>query len=159
MVIKILVPLDGSELAAKILPRVEELAKTYQAQVTLITIGHFASSVAALDSTSEVLNEAAAYEKKISERYLQKTANALQEKGLKVDWVYEEAVPAEAIVAYADRQKMDLIAMATNGKGGISWVLGSVAEKVASLATVPVLLLGVMEFKVPPLKEECFIGV
>jgi len=26
---KILVPLDGSELAVKILPRVEELAKTY----------------------------------------------------------------------------------------------------------------------------------
>ncbi len=159
MVIKILVPLDGSELAAKILPRVEELAKTYQAQVTLISIGHFASSVAILDSTLGILNEAAAREKEISERYLQKTANALQEKGLKVDWVYEEAVPAEAIVAYVNRQQVDLIAMTTNGKGGISWMLGRVAEKVASTATVPVLLLGVMEFKVPPLKEESFIGV
>lgn len=141
MVIKILVPLDGSELAAKILPRVEELAKTYQAQVTLISIGHFASSVAALDSTSEILNEVAARAKEISERYLQKTANTLQDKGLKVGWVYEEAVPAEAIVSYAEGRQMDLIVMATNGKGGFPWVLGSVAEKVASLATVPVLLL------------------
>jgi nucleotide-binding universal stress UspA family protein len=159
MVIKILVPLDGSELAAKILPRVEELAKTYQAQVTLITIGHFSSSVGVLDSTSEVIKKAATYEKKISERYLKKTVNALQENGLNVDWVYEEGVPAEAIVAYAERQNLDLIAIATNGKGGVSWVLGSVAEKVASLATVPVLLLGVMDFKVPPLKEKHFIGI
>jgi len=159
MVIKILVPLDGSELAEKIFPRVEELAKTYQAQVTLITIGNFASSAGVLCSTLEVINKAAAHEKEISERYLEKTANALQKKSLKVDWVYEEAVAAEAIVAYADRQNMDLIAIATNGKGGISWVLGSVAEKVASLAAVPVLLLGVIEFKVPPLKEECFMGV
>lgn len=156
---KILVPLDGSELAAKILPRVEELAKTYQAQVTLITIGHFSRSVGVLDSTSEVINEAATYEKKISERYLKKIVNALQENGLKADWVYAEGVPAETIVAYADRQNMDLIAIASNGKAGEAWVLGSVAEKVASLATVPVLLLGVMDFKVPPLKEKCFIGI
>jgi nucleotide-binding universal stress UspA family protein len=159
MVIKILVPLDGSELAAKILPRVEGLAKTYQAQVTLITIGHFSGFVGVLDSTSEVINETATYEKKTSERYLKKTANALQESDLKVDWVYEEAVPAEAIVAYADRQDMDLIAIATNGKGGASWALGSVAEKVASLATVPVLLFGVMDFRVTPIKKDYFIGI
>ena len=158
MVIKILVPLDGSELAAKILPRVEELAKTYQAQVTLITIGHFSSSIGVLDSTSEVIKEATTYEKKISERYLKKTVNALQENGLKVDWVYAEGVPAETIVAYAGRQNMDLIAIATNGNGR-AWIIGSVAEKVASLATVPVLLLGVMDFKVPPLKEKYLIGI
>ena len=32
---KILVPLDGSEIAAKVLPKVVELAKTFKAKVTL----------------------------------------------------------------------------------------------------------------------------
>lgn len=159
MALKILVPLDGSPLAAKILPRVEELAKSYQVHVTLIKIGSFAGSVTVLDSVANALNKAAAGAKEISESYLEKTANSLKKKGLKVDWVYVEAVPAEAIVAYADRRKMDLIAMTTNGKGGNSWVLGSVAEKVASLATVPVLLFDVMEFKLPPIKEVCVMGV
>lgn len=38
---KILVPLDGSELAAKVLPHVEDLAKALQAEVTLLPSGVF----------------------------------------------------------------------------------------------------------------------
>ena len=36
---KILVPLDGSDLAAQILPQVEELAKAFKSEITLITVG------------------------------------------------------------------------------------------------------------------------
>jgi len=155
---KILVPLDGSELAEKILPQVEDLAKTHKAQVTLFTAGHFATAAGALEGSPESVIEVAAHEKKISERYLKETATALEEKGLKVEWVYEEAMPAQAIVSYATDHQMDLIALATHGKGEVAWVLGSVAEKVASHATVPVLLLRVMEYKAPALKAEWFMG-
>jgi hypothetical protein len=41
--------------------------------------------------------------------------------------------------------------MSTHGKGEVAWVLGSVAEKVVSHATVPVLLLRVMKVKPPSL--------
>jgi nucleotide-binding universal stress UspA family protein len=155
---KILVPLDGSELAEKILPKVEDLAKTYQSQVTLITFGYLASAAGAIEATAEVIKEASAHEKRISERYLKKTADALEKKGVKVNWVYEEALPDHAIVHYAEKEKIDLIAMATHGKGEIAWVLGSVAEKVVSHATVPVLLLRVIKFKAPLLKEKWFMG-
>ena len=37
---KILVPLDGSELATKILPQVEDLVKCMRAEVTLLTVGN-----------------------------------------------------------------------------------------------------------------------
>jgi nucleotide-binding universal stress UspA family protein len=60
---KILVPLDGSELAAKVLPQVEDLAKTYQSQVTLITLGYFASAAGTLEATPKVIREAADQEK------------------------------------------------------------------------------------------------
>jgi hypothetical protein len=44
--------------------------------------------------------------------------------------------------------------MATHGKGEVAWVLGSVAEKVVTHATVPVLLFRVMEAKPLYTKEE-----
>ena len=155
---KILVPLDGSELADKILPQVEDLGKTHEAQITLLTVGHFATAAGALEGTPKGVNEAVAHEKRVCERYLEKTTNALKEKGLTVDWVYEEAMPAQAIVSYADKHKFDLIAMATHGKGEVAWVLGSVAEKVVSHATVQILLARVMEYKVPMFKPERFMG-
>jgi hypothetical protein len=39
--------------------------------------------------------------------------------------------------------------LSTHGKKEVAWVLGSVAEKVVSHATVPVLFLRVMEVKLP----------
>ena len=77
---KILVPLDGSELAAKILPQVEDLAKTYQAEVTLITLGHLASAAGGLEATPEVIREAADQEKRTSERYIAAYENLTGEK-------------------------------------------------------------------------------
>ncbi len=55
---KILVPLDGSELAAKILPKVEELAKLVDAHVTLISVSSEATDVAGMASP-EIFKEAA----------------------------------------------------------------------------------------------------
>ncbi|OPX19623.1 MAG: hypothetical protein BZ151_08295 [Desulfobacca sp. 4484_104] len=155
---KILVPLDGSKLAAKILPQVEELAKTCEAQVTLMTVGGAGMFRVEGSPSPDVFVEAAAQEKRVSERYLEDTANELKGKGIEVNTVYEEGMPAQQIIAYARDNNMDLIALATHGKGEVAWIMGSVAEKVVSHATVPVLLLRVIEFKPPALKEEYFMG-
>jgi nucleotide-binding universal stress UspA family protein len=153
----ILVPLDGSELAAKILPQVEELAKKCDAELTLITVGTGLGDTPAAPAP-EIFKEAAAHDQRSAERNLEKVATDLGAKGLKVKKVYKVGMPAREIIAYANANSMDLIALATHGKGEIAWVMGSVAEKVVSHATVPVLLLRVIEFKPPLLKEEFFMG-
>jgi nucleotide-binding universal stress UspA family protein len=154
---KILVPLDGSELAAKILPKVEELAKLCDAQVTILSVSSEATDVAGAASP-EVFQEAARHELKACQMYLGTTVKDLQGKGLKVDSACLEGIPARAIVKYAQDNNVDLIALATHGKGEVAWVLGSTAEKVLAHATVPVLLWRVMEYKPPLLKEEFFLG-
>lgn len=151
---KILVPLDGSELAAKVLPQVTELAKTCESQVTLIHVCH---TEAMGEATPGVLAAVPAAAKKACEAFLSKAAKDLADKGLKVDWACVEGVPAREIIGYADKNKLDLIAMATHGRGEVAWVMGSTAERVVSHATVPVLLFRVMEFKPPALKEEFFL--
>jgi nucleotide-binding universal stress UspA family protein len=151
---KILVPLDGSDLAAKVLPRVTELAKTFKSQVTLI---HVCYTDMVGEATPAVIKGAPAAAKKACEVFLAKAAKDLKAKGVNVSHVCLEGVPAREIIGYSDKKKIELIAMATHGKGEVAWVLGSTAEKVVSHATVPVLLFRVMEFKPPLLKEEFFL--
>lgn len=151
---KILVPLDGSELAAKVLPQVTELAKTFKSQVTLIHVCYIEMLG---EATPGILATAPAAAKKACEVFLSKAAKDLKAKGVNVSHACLEGVPAREIIGYASKNKKDLIAMATHGKGEVAWVLGSTAEKVVSHATVPVLLFRVMEFKPPLLKEEFFL--
>jgi nucleotide-binding universal stress UspA family protein len=150
---KILVPLDGSELAAKILPDVIAVAKCMNAQVTLLHVCYF-PNVAAMESLPPKM-ERQATEKEARECaiFLGKAAKELQLQGLNVNHECVEGVPAREIIAYAEANKIDLIALATHGRGEVAWVLGSTAERVVTHATVPTLLFRVMETKIPGYKD------
>jgi nucleotide-binding universal stress UspA family protein len=151
---KILVPLDGSDLAAKVLPTVVELAKNFNSQVTLF---HACHTEAHGEASPGVLAAAPAAEKKICEAFLSEAGKNLQDQGVDVNWICTEGVPARQIIGYAQKNNMDLICMATHGRGEVAWVLGSTAERVVTHATVPVMLTRVMAFKPPALKEEYFV--
>lgn len=147
---KILVPLDGSPLAAKIIPQVIELAKTHQAEVTLLHVCYTEFG----EASPGTMTAAAAQEAKKCEAFLGQIAKQFEAQGVKVTATCVEGSPAREIIGYAAANHLDLIAMATHGKGEVAWVLGSVAEKVVTHAKTPVLLFRVMEAKLPDLKTE-----
>jgi nucleotide-binding universal stress UspA family protein len=151
---KILVPLDGSDLAAKILPQVEKLAKAFKSEITLMTVGNLLSTATSEEFSYKNLEKFAADMKAAAEKNLGAHTSAMKAKGLKVNSVYAEGAPAREIIAYASGKGYDLIAMATHGRGEIAWVLGSVAEKVVSHATVPVLLVRVLNIDWPVSKKD-----
>jgi len=153
---KILVPLDGSELAAKILPQVVEMAKCFQAEVTLLHVCYYPIWTEIAEAPTAMLEKAREKELKWCSTFLGEAAKKLQAQGVTVKTGCVEGVPAREIIYYASKNKMDLIAMATHGKGEVAWVIGSTAEKVVTHATVPVLLARVIEVKPPLLKEEWF---
>ena len=144
---KILVPLDGSELAASILPQVEDLARSEQAEITLFTVGNISGLAHVAATDPSLVDSARGALKNAAEKNLTDLVNGMKEKGLKAGWVYREGIPAPEIVQYAADGSCDLIAMATHGRGEVAWVLGSVAEKVISHASMPVLLMRVIEAK------------
>ncbi len=151
---KILVPLDGSSLAEKILPNVVELAKCMDAQITLLHVCYFPNA-AAMEALPPKMEETAAEgEVKECAMFLGKVAKDLQMQGLNVVFECVSGLPAREIIAYADTKDIDLIAMATHGRGEVAWVLGSTAEKVVAHATAPTLLFRVMGTEVPKLKEN-----
>jgi nucleotide-binding universal stress UspA family protein len=152
---KILVPLDGSELAAKVLPTVVELAKKFNSQVTLIHACH-TEDFGSGEASPAVAKSAPITAGKVCEAFLSKTGNDLKGQGLNVSWVCAEGVPAREIIGYAHKNKMDLICMTTHGRGEVGWVMGSTAERVVSHSPVPVMLVRVIEFKPPPKFEAEF---
>jgi len=131
---KILVPLDGSELAELALPYVAQLAATLGSEITLLTV------IGASDEhdKNRVYLEGVAKEiKQDAGKHLKKDDGAV-----KVKIAVVVGNPAEKIVDYAATGKISLIVMASHGRSGIGrWALGSVAEKVVRAGSAPVLLV------------------
>jgi nucleotide-binding universal stress UspA family protein len=152
---KILVPLDGSDLAAKVLPKVVEMAKTFKSKITLLHVCSTPVGFGVGQATPGTIKQAEAQEQKWCSTFMAKAAKDLKDQGVDVKSVCVEGETAREIIGYAEKNKMGLIALATHGRGEMAWVLGSTAEKVVSHATVPVLLFRVIEFK-PVLKEVYF---
>lgn len=139
MVRKILVPLDGSKLAEKILPRLEKW------------VGHGRSEVHCLrvvvSYRIDPKEEKEEREKLIKEawKYLEKVVSRLRKKRMKAYATVVYGKDAVQICDFARKNKFDLIAMATHGRSGISrWALGSVADKVLNCSDVPVMLTRVL---------------
>jgi nucleotide-binding universal stress UspA family protein len=130
---KILVPLDGSELAEAIVPHAEAVADRHQAEVILLQVL----------SAKRVNPERAAKERHESEDYLMGVEQRLLEKGMNARYTIRHGSdPAAEIVDYAEVNKVDLIAMSTHGRSGMSrWLFGSVASRVLQGTSKPILLI------------------
>jgi nucleotide-binding universal stress UspA family protein len=137
---KILVPLDGSALAECVLPHVKAIAAGCGVrQLVLLRVVEPipAETPPALDF--EALQKAGV---KTAEYYLAETKAKLTKEGLKVEAKVLTGRPAETITDFAKRNKVDLIALATHGRSGISrWVFGSVADRLVRSSSVPILLI------------------
>jgi nucleotide-binding universal stress UspA family protein len=132
---KILVHLDGSNLAEGILPRGEWLAKIHGAEVTLlrVAVAHTFPGMDPVQHQVSVVREA--------EEYLAKVEENLKSVGVNARAVVRYGHDAQEIVEHARNRDFDLIAMSTHGRTGLTqFVLGSVASKVIHTATIPILL-------------------
>ena len=127
---KILVPLDGSDLAELAIRHAQEIARGARSEILLLQAINFPYPVvpeAALVPDTKWLAGA----KKDASRYLEGIAAPLREAGMRVRTLMDERPPADAILHVAAGEGVDLIIMSTHGRGGLSRMLmGSVAESV-----------------------------
>ena len=146
---KMLVPLDGSELAELVLPHVEALASAKDGAAEVVLAGICEPLVLPPATTPETsvnwgtaADEYLAKSKKSAEKYLSRVQKGLIDAGLKVTLEVLEGDPAAVIVDYASRKQVNLIVMATHGRSGIGrWAYGSVAQKVLHGGSSPILLV------------------
>jgi nucleotide-binding universal stress UspA family protein len=142
----IIFPLDGSELAESVLPSVEELAKNFDLEVTLL--GVYGVPYAA-SSGSEGFYSPTRIDEFIDRlrietiEYLEKKAAELKSKGFsKVSFVAKEGLAADEIISTARHTPDNLLAMCSHGRAGVTrWLLGSVTETVVRHSGEPVLVV------------------
>lgn len=122
---KTLVPLDGSIESEAVIPYIKELAYKLKTEVTLLQV------VAEPDDASADV-----------ESYLEKMVNLLKSEDITINYEIRVGAAAEEIIKLADEASVDMIAMSTHGRSGISrWTLGSVADRVLQAGNTPILLV------------------
>ena len=147
MATQILVPLDGSSLAEQALPCAMALSQGLAAELVLF------GAVSIPPDTQEILDKAGVKADALLEQlkaeaneHLREVVRQLREAGLTARHVIQCGPAAEAIVGYAEQMDIRQIVMATHGYTGPNrWTHGSVAERVLQSASVPVLLVRVLE--------------
>jgi len=140
---KILVPLDGSERAEKVLPYVEDLARQFKSEVLLLLVVEMVPertgrAPASMPVPQETYDNA--YNDSL--RYLNGVQDSLSRIGVvsTVHMVWGHVVPT--IVEFAAREKVHLVAMASHGRSGLSrFYYGSVAAGVLHRVECPLLLI------------------
>jgi nucleotide-binding universal stress UspA family protein len=141
MVTRILVPLDGSQLAEHALAVAAKLARSSDGTLILIQALPM-TSVYASFYVPEVLPPANEEEEPRARAYLTQQAGLPMLSGLSVETAVLTGPPALSILEAAANHKADMIVMTSHGRSGLSrWVFGSVAEHVARQANTPVLVL------------------
>jgi nucleotide-binding universal stress UspA family protein len=165
MLEKILVPLDGSELAEAVLPYVEEICQRCDsAEVILLRVVRLPSARSggvfrpssehstelrpASQTDAEIARHPIYLEQELAsaraevEASLQPVVQRLRSGNIAARIVVAFGRPVYQIVRFAEREGMDLIAMSTHGRSGLTrWILGSVADRVTRGTRLPVLLV------------------
>ena len=159
---RILVALDGSELAERVLPHVEALGRALGSTLVLLR------ATTSPETITSTLDAGATYrpdagpmlpttagidpmpainaEREMMDDYLTTIAERLMEHGLHVQIRQPMGPASDAILRLADELDVDLIAMTTHGRTGMGrLVFGSVAGEVLHLSTRPLLLVRVKD--------------
>ena len=136
---RILVPLENGKSDAAILRHVSQLAKLLGSDVLLL---HVADGWAARNM--EQLNLRESQEMKDDRAYLERMADELRTAGVKADALLAAGDPAKEIAAAAEREKVDLIAMATHGHSLLGDVMhGTTATALRHVSRIPILMVRV----------------
>ena len=137
---EILVPLDGSLLSEYILPQAERFACAFGSKLTLL------HAVPSQEGECAGLTPSQKRARADIVRYLQTVEDTLKKRGLKVSWTIRCGDPAEEIAWYVQQHNIDMVIMATHGRGeAYHRDLGSVAAEALQRIQVPVVLLRVPE--------------
>lgn len=145
---RILIPLDGSDLSERALLPAFELAKKFQAQITLLRV--VLADLLALASAGSgpqylhLSDMREANERAECEAYLQAIQTQQRASGVPVTTQVVVGAAPELIVRIADQCGAELIVMSTHGRSGLNrFLYGSVAEAVLRGTQLPLLLIPV----------------
>ena len=145
---KILVTIDGSESSKKATEYAISLAKKYDAQLIILYVLYselgFAYSNLLGVTTPKAIQDVLETQKNEVQKWFDEVKNKLKTSNISVTdkiIISASSIVGE-IVAFADKEKIDLIILGTRGRTGFKkLLLGSVAEGVVTYSSCPVMVV------------------
>ncbi len=143
----ILVPLDGSQLADCVLPHVLAMARSFNAEVTLLRMlekNQTGTSAQLFDLLNWQIN------KTRSNLYLDKLKTRLQESKVRTQAVVLEGLVADGITEYAQNYGMKLIILSSHGRNGLTqWGISSITQKIILSAQTSLFIVRARQYRTP----------
>ena len=140
---KILVPLDGSPRAEAILEHLPSWVSSPAGEIVLLLVVQAPIVTAGFKTIS--IEKSRLEAQRLTQEghdYLNQVAQRMGDRGLKVRSIVEVGAVVETIMAVASREAVDLVAMASHGRSGLSWVFyGSVAAGLLQQVDRPLVLI------------------
>lgn len=139
----ILVPVDGSETAYAAIGQAANLAKAFNAKISVVQVLTLDPYIAAEYITAQQTNELIERARRSLEKDLNEAKAKFSELGIKVNTqLLEGQSISTEIVKASHALGADLIVIGSHGRTGIKkLLLGSVAQSVLAEATAPVLIV------------------
>lgn len=138
---KILVPLDGSEEAEQALSPARTLARTFEAELRLVTVEEMHDQLAPSEwdlSMGDFLDR----KRNEIQKNLDRLAQGLQPEIHVTTAVLPLGPPVQRLLEEARECQADLIVLYSHGRGGIARIfIGSVAERLTRTAPCPVMIV------------------
>ena len=135
----ILVPLDGSQLADCVLPHAVAIARSFDAEVTLLRMlekNQAGTSAQLFDLLNWQINKTRAG------LYLEKAKVQFQESNIRTRTKVLEGLVAEGITEYAKNQGVKLIVLSSHGGNGLTqWGISSITQKIILSAQTSLLIV------------------
>lgn len=141
---KILLPIDFSEVTDRVISETITCAKAFGAEIELLHILQPIPQALLFEETFPVIPYGEAYEKIEEERdaLLKSIEKRLKEEGLRASSAIRDGNPAGVILEHQQESNSDWIVLGSHGHGALyHLVLGSVSERVVDKATCPVLVV------------------
>jgi len=149
---RILVPLDGSEVAEAALPLICNLANINGAEIILLRVVEYPSDVYSVYNLyhpddprcNQIIQEKKRVYLSAAEEYLELVAVSLRKNNFTVISEVWEGAVVEAIQEAATALEADLIVISAHGRstGSLCGIIGAVANRVLNTSKIPVILTG-----------------
>ena len=140
---KILVAIDGSKFSMHAVKFAAKLVESLLPDSNVITLISVHDDIGLRHAKAFVGNDVVAdYLRELSDKDLEPARKILDEAGVKHDMVVKTGQVAQEIIDCAKSGTFDLIVLGSKGRGAIADLLiGSVAQRVLTMAQTPVLLV------------------
>ena len=150
---KIVVPLDGSELAEHSLPHAVAIAKGSGATVHLVRVFEMSTlaagavpiadpSLAAASVSSGVYEQALEAEHEKCASYLKEVAERIKGDVGDLEYSVQQGPVVEILISLIEKLPADLVVITTKGEGGFKrFVFGSITNDLLHRVEIPVLVI------------------